>query len=103
IFGKGVILDGWDFTGIQLLVGGNAGDTPENVLIRNCKFAGMSSPAVNLAWGRHKNVTIEYCEITGSNTNDGIINWAPSDRTTPVLVQYCYIHDNAGDGPNWKI
>jgi len=103
ISGSNVVLDGWDFSGIQLLVGGNAGEHPSNILIRNCKLSSGGSPGINLAWSNCGNVTIEYCEFVGINTNEGIINWAPGSKTAKCVVQYCYIHDCAGDGANWKL
>jgi len=104
ISGSNVILDGWDFTGIQLLMGGNAGEHPTNILVRNCLFAGVpGSPAVNMAWNNVGDVTIEYCEIRDKATNEGIINWAPASKISKCTVRYCYIHDNPGDGCDWKL
>jgi len=102
ISGRNVVLDGWDFTDVMLTIGGSGGDTPESPIIRHCRFSMADAPAINCAWGKVTNLLVEYCEMYRSNTNEGVINWAPTDKKTPCTLQYCYIK-TTGDGPNWKI
>lgn len=98
IQGNDLVVDGWDFTGFEVLVGYSV-DT-YNVVFTNNIFDGGGQCCVNSNWGHVTNMTFKYNEFRNSATTVGVISWNPDNMTSKLTCQYNFFSRCAGDGIN---